>query len=62
MFASVEAGMFVPRAQAVQAGVHNFAANLDEAIGPHYGENNFAIGHESRLAAALYIELGNAAV
>jgi hypothetical protein len=60
--ASVEAGMFVPRAQAMKAGVHNFAANLNEAIGAHYRENDLALGHESRLATAFNVELGNAAV
>jgi hypothetical protein len=60
--ASIEASMFVSRAQPMQAGIYELPTNVNEAFGPHYGENDFAVGHESRLAAALNVELGNPAV
>ncbi len=54
--------MFMPRPQAMQTGVDELPANVNETIGPHHGEYDLAFGHESRLTAALDVELGNAAM
>ena len=58
---AIQRYMRVTRAQTVQTRVHQLAANIEKAAGPHQRQHNISIGSKTWLAATLDIKLGDPA-